>query len=108
MSADSNRSGPRSNRYSENRFTNWSEYEPWWLEVQSVFKRFDSRIAKHPKFPKIIELEPLDGFIRPCTAQEVEAQLRNCPEKFLKALRAVFIMSGTRKQLKRYNSSIAF
>ena len=108
MSAHSNSSGPRSNRYSENRFTNWSEYEPWWLEVQSVFKRFDSRIAKHPKFPKIIELEPLDGFIRPCTAQEVEAQLRNCPEKFLKALRAVFIMSGTRKQLKRYNSSIAF
>lgn len=41
MSANNNGSGPRSNRYSEDRFTNWSEYEPWWLEVQSVFKRFD-------------------------------------------------------------------
>jgi hypothetical protein len=108
MSAHNNGTGPRANRYSENRFTNWSEYEPWWLEVQSVFKRFDDRIAKNPKFPKIIELEPLDGFIRPCTAQEVEAQLMSCPANFLEELRAVFILSGTRKQLKSYSRSTAF
>jgi len=48
MSAHSNGSGPRSNSYSENRFTNWSEYEPWWLEVQAVLKRFDGKIAKRP------------------------------------------------------------
>src|ERR1700740_2767633 len=100
MSAYDNGSGPRSNRYSEDRFTNWSEYEPWWLEIQTVFKRFDDKIAKYPKFPKIIELQPLDGFIRPCTAQDVEAQLTNCPASFLDGLRAVFILSGTRKQLK--------
>jgi hypothetical protein len=108
MSAHSNGSGPRSNSYSENRFTNWSEYEPWWLEVQSVFKRFDGRIAKNPKFPKVIQLEPLDGFIRPCTAGEIETQLRNCPAKFLEGLRAVFILSGTRKQLKSYHRFTAF
>ncbi len=108
MSSHNNGSGPRSNRYSENRFTNWSEYEPWWLEVQSVFKRFDTRIAKKPKFPKIIELEPLEGFIRPCTALEVEAQLGKCVVTFLEGLRAVFILSGTRKQLKSYKPSTAF
>jgi hypothetical protein len=99
MSAHSNGSGPRSNRYSENRFTNWSEYQPWWLEVQTVFKRFDGKIARNPKFPKVIYLEPLEGFIRPCSEQEVEAQLRSCPAQFLRGLRAVFILSGTRKQL---------
>jgi hypothetical protein len=108
MSANNNGSGPRSNRYSEDRFTNWSEYEPWWLEVQAVFKRFDGRIAKRPAFPKTIGLEPLEGFIRPCTAKEVEAQLRSCSPEFLKGLRAVFILSGTRKQLKSYNPSTAF
>ena len=108
MSAHSNGSGPRSNRYSENRFTNWSEYEPWWLEVQAVFKHFDSRIAKRPTFPKIVELEPIDGFIRPCSAREVEAQLMNCPEHFLKGLRAVFILSGTVKQLKGCTRSAVF
>lgn len=108
MSAHNNGSGPRSNRYSQNRFTNWSEYEPWWLEVQSVFKRFDVKIAKKPKFPKIIELEPLEGFIRPCTTQEVEAKLMSCSAKYLEELRAVFILSGTRKQLQSYKPSTAF
>jgi hypothetical protein len=107
MSANNRGSGPRSNRYSEDRFTNWSEYEPWWLEVQAVFKRFDGRIAKRPTFPKIIELAPLEGFLRPCTAQEVEAQLNSCPPDFLKGLRAVFILSGTRKQLKSWRDSTA-
>jgi hypothetical protein len=101
MSAHNNGSGPRSNSYSKNRFTNWSEYEPWWLEIQAVFKRFDSRIAKRPPFPKIIEFAPLEGFIRPCSAKEVEAQLLSCSPDFLKGLRAVFILPGTTKQLKR-------
>ncbi len=47
MSAHSNGSGPRSNSYSKNRFTNWSEYEPWWLEVQAVFKEPLNK-AKNP------------------------------------------------------------
>ena len=108
MSAHNNGSGPRSSAYSENRFTNWSEYEPWWLEVQSVFKRFDDRIAKRPKFPKIIDLPALEGFIRPCTAGQVEAQLQTVPARFLEGLRGIFILSGTKRQLKSYRRSTAF
>jgi hypothetical protein len=108
MSAHNNGSGPRSNAYSKNRFTNWSEYEPWWLEIQAVFKRFDGRIAKKPAFPKIIELKALLGFIRPCSAREVEAQLLSCPLEFLKELRAVFILSGTTRQLKSWGNTTTF
>jgi hypothetical protein len=108
MSAHSHGSGPRSNSYSENRFTNWSEYEPWWLEIQAVFKRFDGKIAKRPAFPKIIEFPALEGFIRPCSAGEVEAQLTNCSPEFLKGLRAIFILSGTQKQLKSWGSATTF
>ncbi len=107
MSAHNNGSGPRSNSYSEDRFTNWSEYEPWWLEIQAVFKRFDGRIAKRPAFPKIIDLDPLEGFIRPCTAQEVEAQVMSCPPEFLKGLCAVFILAGTKKQHRSWKRSMA-
>lgn len=53
MSAHNSGCGPRSNAYSANRFTNWSEYESWWLEIQAVLKRFDGKIAKRPAFPKI-------------------------------------------------------
>jgi hypothetical protein len=108
MSAHNGGSGPRSNSYSENRFTNWSEYGPWWLEVQSIFKRFDGRLAKNPKFPKVIELEPLEGFVRPCFAGQVEVKLSTCPVEHLNKLRAVFILSGTKKQLRSWNSSSAF
>jgi len=108
MSAHSNGSGPRSNSYSENRFTNWSEYGPWWLEVQSVFKRVDRRIANRPAFPKIIELPPLTGFVKPCSASEVESQLLNCPSELLKGLRAIFILSGTVKQLKSWGCTATF
>jgi hypothetical protein len=108
MSAHNSGSGPRSNSYSENRFTNWSEYEPWWLEIQAVFKRFDRRIAKRPAFPKIIEFARLEGFIHPCSVREIEAQLRTCPPEFLKGLRAVFLLSGTTKQLKCWRGSRPF
>ncbi len=105
MSAHNSGSGPRSNAYSKNRFTNWSAYEPWWLEIQAVFKRFDGKIAKKPAFPKIIELKVLEGFIRPCSAGEVEGQLMSCSPEFLKGLRAVFILSGTTKQLKSWGKT---
>ncbi len=108
MSAHSNSSGPRSNRYSGDRCTNWSEYKPWWLEVQAVLKRFDGKIAKRPLFLKIIELHPLDGFIRPCSAHEAEAQLESCSPEFMKGLRAVFILSGTTKQLKSWGRATTF
>jgi hypothetical protein len=108
MSAHNNGSGPRSNMYSENRFTNWAEYEPWWLEIQAVYKRFDARIAKWPKFPKIIELPPSEGFIRPCSTGEVEAQLSRCPSEFLEGLRVIFILPGTAKQLKSWGRTTTF
>lgn len=108
MSAFNNGSGPRSNRYSEDRFTNWSDYEPWWLEVQAVFKRFDGKIATRPTFPKIIELEPFAGFIRPCTAAQIELQLSRCSPEFLTGLRAVFILSGAAKQLRSWGRVTTF
>ena len=108
MSAHNHGSGPRSNRYSENRFTNWSAYEPWWLEIQAVFKRFDGKIAKKPAHPKVIELKALEGFIRPCSAAQVQAQLARCSPEFLKGLRAVFILSGTVKQLRSWGRATTF
>jgi hypothetical protein len=108
MSAHNGSSGPRANAYSEDKFTNWAEYKPWWLEIQAVYKRFDGRIAKHPAFPKIIELPAILGFIRPCTGKQVEAQLRSCRPEFLDDLRAVFILSGTVKQLKSWRGDKPF
>ena len=48
------------------------------------------------------------GFIRPCSAREVEAQLTNCPAEFIKGLRAVFILPGTKRQLKSWGTATTF
>ena len=44
MSAHSQGSGPRSNAYSESKFTNWAVYDPFWMEAKAALKRFDWRI----------------------------------------------------------------
>lgn len=106
MSSHNSGSKSRGNMYSQDRFTNWSEYDPAWSEVQAVYKRFDGRISKNPYFPKIIALPTLDGFLRCCSPQQVEGKLRQMKPEFIEGLRAVFILAGSQKQLKSWNSSV--
>lgn len=98
MSAHSQGSGPRSNAYSESKFTNWAVYDPFWMEAKAALKRFDGRMAKAPEFPAVIELKTLEGFVRPCSSEEVQWKLRKMRPELLVGLRAVFLLSGTRKQ----------
>jgi hypothetical protein len=92
--------------YSRDRFTNWAEYDPAWAEVQAVHKKFDSRISKNPDFPKIITLPVMDGFLRCCSPRQVEWKLHQLRPEFIEGLRAVFILAGSRKQLKSWSSSV--
>src|SRR5262245_11277039 len=106
MSAHHQGSGPRSNAYSESRFTNWAEYDPWFLEAGAAIKRFNRRIPVHPSAPKVIRLPCLDGFMQPCTRAQVEARLHAMPPAALHDLRAVFILGGTRKQEHAWRSKL--
>lgn len=106
MSAHNHGSQSRSNMYSKDRFTNWQPYSPAWLEIQAVYKRFDNKISKTPTFPKIIALPPSPGFMHPCTTNAVENHLRMLDPGFIHGIRAVFLLSGTRKQLTTWNSNV--
>ncbi len=106
MSAHSQGSRSRSNMYSQDRFTNWSDYDPAWAETQSVFQMFDGRISRKPDFPKVIAIPTLEGFLQCCSPQQVEEKLRQMRPEFIEGLRAVFILGGTQKQLKSWDSSI--
>ena len=92
--------------YSEDRCTNWTEFDPAWAEALAVYKRFDGRISKNPDFPKIIALPTLEGFLRPCSLDQVESKLREIRPEYIEGLRAVFILGGTQKQLKSWGSSV--
>jgi hypothetical protein len=99
MSAHFQSSGPRSNDYSESKFTNWMVYDPFFAEARAALKRFESRIPNVPAFPHVIVLRPqLVDFIHACTRAEVIARLGRMPSASRQGLRAVFLLAGTRKQ----------
>jgi hypothetical protein len=99
MSAHFQSSGPRSNAYSESKFTNWTKYDPFFAEARAALKSFDERISRVPAFPHVIALRPqIADFIHACTRAEVKARLERMPPDSRKGLRAVFLLAGTRKQ----------
>ena len=98
MSAHLQGSGPRSNAYSESKFTHWAIYDPFFAEAVTAYKRFDDRLSKSPRFPHIISLGPLAGFIHPCSRDQVAQRLSQMPSAHIAGLRAVFMLAGRRKQ----------
>jgi hypothetical protein len=107
MISHSQSSGPRSNAYSESKFTNWTVYDPFFAEARSAYKRFDDRLPSRPAFPRVIALPPLSpDFIHSVNRTEVEHRLRVMPPKHLVGLRAVFLLAGTRKQQRSWTSSL--
>ena len=107
MSAQFPSSGPRSNAYSESKFTNWTVYDPFFAEARAALKRFDGKISRVPAFPHVIVIKPqTSDFIHACARAEVRTRLERIPHDARKDLRAVFLLSGTRKQEKSWWSKL--
>src|ERR1700676_2139511 len=84
MSSHFQSSGPRSNAYSESKFTNWAIYDPFFAEARSAYKRFDDRLPSQPDFPHIVTLPPLTpDFLHPVQRNEVEHRMKGMPLKHL-------------------------
>jgi hypothetical protein len=108
MSAHHRSSGPRGNAYSEFKLTNWAVYDPFFAEGRAAFKHFESRLAAQPKFPRIIALPALlPDLFHACTRDQVKRRLAPMPAAHLEGLRAIFLLSGTRKQQTCWKSSLA-
>jgi len=101
MGASRRRSGPRSGLYSEQRFTNWTPHDPYWLETEALPKRMRPKatVPRPSGDPlKILERRLAPGFVRPFTAPDVAAVLSCIPADFLNELAGVYLMAGTAKQ----------
>lgn len=107
MNTLSHSSGPRSNAYSGNKFTNRRYYDPFALEVASAFKRFNNRIPEAPEAPWTIVLPPHTGFIHPCNREQIERKLSEVPRQFIEGLRAIFVLSGTNRQLRCWRGKLS-
>ena len=103
MGVPMRRSGPRSDIYSEQRFTNWTPHDPYWLEVETL-PRGARPMAVVPRAEgdglKVVERQLGAGFVRPFTAADVAAVLSCIPGGFLDELAGIYLMAGTAKQAR--------
>ncbi len=107
MSAHFRGSGPRSNLYGKSKPTHAAEYNPFYAEGIAAYHRHADRLEESPAFPRIIALRPLPGFIHACTRDQVERRLARMPRAHLEGLRAVFLLSGRRKQQRSWYSNLS-
>ncbi len=96
-------SGQRSNMYSMDKFSNWTRFDPFGSEVDTV--PWDARPRTTFKLSDdstigIIVRDVHPRFIAPVTAEDVCDMLRRVPEEFVRGLKFVALLGGTAKQEK--------
>ncbi len=95
------RSG-RSNMYSRSKFSNWGTFNPYFAEFRSRLhdaKRVEINIAEKLTV-KVFEHPLHEDFVRPVTIKDIEATLKSIPEQFVRCIRQVALLGGTKKQDK--------
>jgi hypothetical protein len=95
-------SSERSNRYSESKYTNWSRYNPFDLEISTLPEELKPEInietgtAIVPVYTRDLHTD----FIRPVEVEDVRKLLSSVPSDFLDSLRGIYLLGGTSKQLR--------
>ena len=101
MAGNARGSGQRSGLYSEQRFTNWSTHDPHWSEIETLPRKMRPRVEVDRDSAVALGIydRPIaEGFVRPCTPQDVADVLNAIPNEFLSDLTGVFLLGGTSRQ----------
>jgi hypothetical protein len=101
MAGPTRGAGPRSNIYSESRFTNWATHDPHELEINALPPRMRAAgtIARaEGQALRIFERPLMARFVRPISVTDVESVLTRVPRDFLSELSGVFLLGGTDRQ----------
>lgn len=96
-------SGPRSNMYSSQRFTNWTPHDPHWSEVEALPTRprpTTSLRRESGEVWSLFERRLAADFVRPCTTDEIVNVVGTVPQQFLDRLTGIYLMGGTAKQAR--------
>ncbi len=93
----SRNSGPRSGAGSQSKLTNQSSFDPQQEEISCVAEKYYTDYAKVKK-PIIRQLPMHPDFLMPVSIRDVENLLGTLPKRFTHALKAVFLLGGSKKQ----------
>ncbi|HEY9880213.1 MAG TPA: hypothetical protein V6D29_17285, partial [Leptolyngbyaceae cyanobacterium] len=103
-------SGERSNRYSESKYTNWSQYNPFNLEISTLPGELKPELnieTSRGLLPVYVRDLHAD-FIRPVEAEDVRDLLSHVPLNFLSSLSGIYLLGGTSKQLRASKKSFQY
>lgn len=110
MSGTKRSGGERSNIYSESKCTNWSQYDPFDLEISSLPEHCKPEASTRLKSGSISiyirDLHP--EFIHPVNPEDVKSLLDKVPPEFLNSLHSIYLLGGTSKQLKASKKSFRY
>lgn len=110
MSGMKRSGGERSNLYTESKYTNWSRYNPFDLEISSLSERLRPKCGLEIDSAVISiyirDLHP--EFIHPIQPRDVKELLSKIPANFLNNLHSIYLLGGTTKQLKISKNSFRY
>jgi hypothetical protein len=89
--------------YSGSKFTNWARFDPFFLEIKAIPDNLPPEYIFKTKGDEGIEIYSLKvqtGFIRPFDSKDISEYLMKVPEEFLKGIRGIYLLGGTKKQMK--------
>jgi hypothetical protein len=92
--------GPRSNAYSDSRFTHWTEFHPWDGAVKRAFWTYCASARYQDRRLHVQVSDPHPDFVRPVNENDIRAALATVPADYTADLRAVFVLSGSKKQAR--------
>ena len=87
-------SGPRSNAYSASKYSNWSRYNPWDMEIDSALQR----LPKKAGGLQIVKFSVHADFIMPLEIGDVEKALADLGPDAIQDLDIILLLSGTTRQ----------
>ena len=95
--------GVQNDRYSESKFTNQTQFQPFYSATEKIYSKYKQRI-KNRSYP-FIRIEPTnDEFSFPVTVSDIRESLKLVPGTFLDGIKAILVPPGTKNQIKVANS----
>lgn len=90
--------GVRSDRYSGSKVTNLTRFQPYYSATEKIYARYLERF-RNRTYPWV-QVETIhDDFVFPITKKDLLSSLEKVPAQFVEGIRAVLVLSGSRKQI---------
>lgn len=99
--------GFRGNKISGSKITNCTEFDPIDSAIDKIYYKYIDVIHDKKRKEIFYHQQPVHkNFIMPITIADLKKELSKLPPHFIKGLKAIFLLSGSKKQEKVFWSNL--